>query len=90
MKRKLLVGAALVFVLAGLAVLAAALTGSRGARVVYPAPHPTVSDYQFVVATTPTEADCEAVGRTCFTPQAIQSAYNIGPLYAAGLQRHGA
>ncbi len=89
MKRKLLVGAALVFVLAGLAVLAAALTGSRGARVVYPALHPTVSDYQFVSAATPTEADCEAVARTCFTPQAIQSAYNVGPLYQQGYNGRG-
>jgi subtilase family serine protease len=51
-----------------------------------PMPHPTVSDYQFISSgtTPPTNADCEAVGRTCFTPQAIQSAYNVGPLYAAG------
>jgi subtilase family serine protease len=51
-----------------------------------PLPKPLVSDYQFISAgeTPPTEADCEAVGRTCFTPQAVQSAYNVGPLYAAG------
>jgi subtilase family serine protease len=56
-----------------------------------PMPHPTVSDYQFIASgiTPPTEADCEAVGRTCFTPQAIQSAYNVGPLYAAGNNGHG-
>jgi subtilase family serine protease len=53
--------------------------------------HPTVSDFQFVKAgaTPPSEADCEAVGRTCFTPQAIQSAYNLGPLYDAGLDGSG-
>jgi excinuclease UvrABC helicase subunit UvrB len=39
--------------------------------------HPMVSDYQFISAATPTEADCEAVARTCYTPQAIQSAYNV-------------
>src|SRR5262249_5983557 len=50
----------------------------------YPVPRPTVSDFQFIKATTPTEADCEAVARTCFTPQALQSAYNLGPLYAQG------
>lgn len=45
--------------------------------------HPTVSDYALISvgSTPPTEAQCEAVGRTCFTPQAIQSAYNLGPLY---------
>src|SRR2546430_8714247 len=50
-------------------------------------PLPAVTDFQFIKGgtTPPTEADCEAVGRTCFTPQAIQSAYNIGPLYAQGL-----
>jgi subtilase family serine protease len=68
----------------------AALTGglvrSHGAAAALPVPRPTVSDYQFIKAgtTPPSEADCEAVGRTCFTPQAIQSAYNLGPLYAAG------
>jgi hypothetical protein len=45
-------------------------------------PHPTVTDFQFIKAAKPSEADCEAVGRTCFTPQAIQSAYNLAPLYA--------
>ncbi len=51
-----------------------------------PIAHPTVTDFQFISAgtTPPTNADCEAVGRTCFTPQAIQSAYNVGPLYTAG------
>src|SRR2546430_4069370 len=54
-------------------------------------PLPAVTDFQFIKAgtTPPTEADCEAVGRTCFTPQAIQSAYNIGPLYAKGLNGKG-
>src|SRR5216117_959484 len=54
-------------------------------------PQPSVTDFQFIKAgtTPPTEADCEAVARTCFTPQAIQSAYNIGPLYAQGLNGRG-
>jgi len=53
--------------------------------------HPTVSDYAQITTgiTPPTEAQCESVGRRCFTPQAIQSAYNLGPLYAAGLNGHG-
>src|SRR5262249_58717497 len=89
MKRRLLVAAALVLVLGGVAVLTGALTRSEGARVAYPVPHPTVSDFQFIKATTPTQADCAAVGRTCFTPQAIQSAYNVGPLHAAGWNGSG-
>src|SRR5215475_5445300 len=84
MKRKLLIAAALALVCAGLAVLTAAVTRSGSARSAYPVPHPTVSDYQFIKATTPSQADCAAVGRTCFTPQAIQSAYNVGPLYQQG------
>jgi subtilase family serine protease len=40
-------------------------------------------------ATPPTEAQCESVGRRCFTPQAIQSAYNVGPLYAKGWNGKG-
>ncbi len=83
MKRKLLVAAALAGVLAGVAAIGAAQTGPGRAQA-YPVPHPTVSDYQFIKATTPTQADCAAVARTCFAPQAIQSAYNVGPLHQAG------
>ncbi|HSC49437.1 MAG TPA: S53 family peptidase [Gaiellaceae bacterium] len=89
MKGKLLAAAAVVGVMAGLAVIAAAGTGSGGRAQAYPVPHPTVSDYQFIKATTPTQADCAAVGRTCFTPQAIRSAYNLGPLYMQGLNGKG-
>jgi subtilase family serine protease len=89
MERKLLMAVALVGVAAGMAVLAAASTRSATAKAAYPTPQPTVSDYQFIKATTPTEADCEAVARTCFTPQAIQSAYNLGPLYGQGWNGKG-
>ena len=89
MKRRLLIAATLAGVIAGLAVLAGALTRSGSAKVAYPIPHPAVSDYQFIKATTPTQADCAAVGRTCFTPQAIQSAYNVGPLYQQGYTGKG-
>jgi len=53
--------------------------------------HPTVSDYAQVSTgdTPPTEAQCESVGRLCFTPQAIQSAYDLGPLYAANKKGQG-
>jgi subtilase family serine protease len=89
MKRRLLIAAVLAGLAAGVAVLAGALTTSGSAKAAYPTPHPTVSDYQFISAATPTEADCEAVARTCFTPQAIQSAYNVGPLYQQGWNGRG-
>jgi len=82
--RRLLVFAVLAGVLATAAALAAGFAGSGGAKAAYPAPHPTVSDYQYIGAAVPTEAGCEAVTRTCFTPQAIQSAYNLKPLYDQG------
>src|SRR5438552_18371178 len=71
--------------------IAVAVSGGRAAPSTMAVPHPTVSDYQFISAgtTPPTEAQCEAVARTCFTPQAIQSAYNVGPLYAQGLDGKG-
>ena len=72
-------------------VIAATIGTAPSIQAALPAPHPTVSDYQFIAGgtTPPTEAQCEAVGRTCFTPQAIQSAYNVGPLYAQGLDGTG-
>ena len=73
MKRRLLFAATLVALLAAVAALAG--SGRSGsAKAAYPVPRPTVTDFQFIKATTPTQADCAAVGRTCFTPQAIQSA----------------
>ena len=89
MKRRLLVAAVLVALFAAVAALAGSIGSSGAARAAYPAPRPTVTDFQFIKATTPTEADCEAVGRTCFTPQAIQSAYNLGPLYQQGKNGKG-
>jgi len=63
-----------------------AATTTPAAVNALPAPSPMVSDYQFIAGgtTPPSEAECEAVGRTCFTPQAVQSAYNVGPLYHGG------
>src|SRR5712691_10410734 len=72
-------------------VLAATIGTAPSIQAALPAPHPTVSDYQFIAGgtTPPTEAQCEAVARTCFTPQAIQSAYNVAPLHAQGLDGTG-
>src|SRR3954451_3316295 len=88
MKRRLLFAAPLAAVIAIAAALAGLLTAGT-ARTAYPVPHPSISDFQFIKATTPTQADCAAVGRTCFTPQAIQSAYNVGPLHTAGFTGKG-
>jgi subtilase family serine protease len=86
LKRKLLIAGALTLALASLAVLAGAVTRSGAAKVAYPVPHPTVSDYQQISnsGTPPTQAQCNSVGRRCFSPQAIQAAYNLAPLYAGG------
>jgi subtilase family serine protease len=50
-----------------------------------------VAEYTQVSTSTtpPTEAQCFSVGRRCFTPQAIQAAYNVGPLYANGFNGQG-
>ena len=51
-----------------------------------PAPVPAVSDYQLMAAgtTPPTEAQCFAIGRRCFTATAMQNSYNVTPLLKAG------
>jgi subtilase family serine protease len=53
--------------------------------------HPTVSDYVQVTSseTPPTQAQCNSVGRRCFSPQAIRAAYNVGPLYDNGYDGSG-
>jgi subtilase family serine protease len=62
-----------------------------GAAQGLPAPHPSWTDAQLVSTSTtpPTEAQCFSVNRRCFAPQAIQAAYNVGPLYAAGVDGRG-
>jgi subtilase family serine protease len=57
-----------------------------------PAPVPAFADYHLLTAgtTPPTEADCFAIGRRCFTPRSMQNSYNLPPLYAAGNQGQGA
>src|SRR5436190_7645838 len=91
MRRKLLIAGALTLALASLAVLAGAVTRSGAAKVAYPVPHPSVSDYQQISKseTPPTQAQCNSVGRRCFAPQAIHAAYNLLPLYAAGKDGRG-
>ena len=52
---------------------------------------PTVSDFQFLSGseTPPTQAQCNSVGRRCFSPSSLQASYNLGPLYALGDQGQG-
>jgi len=51
--------------------------------------HPTATDIQLVSTglTPPTQAQCNAIGRRCFNPAAIQNSYNLTPLY--GTNYHG-
>ncbi len=56
-----------------------------------PALHPTVSDWQFLSASTtpPTEAQCYSVGRRCFNPTSMSNSYNFATLLAAGNEGQG-
>jgi subtilase family serine protease len=86
LKRRL--GRFAVGILAGAAV---ALPGPSSVAAAGVVMHPTVTDFVQVSTsnTPPTQAQCASVHRRCFSPQAIQSAYNLGPLYAQGLNGKG-
>jgi subtilase family serine protease len=79
-------------VVVGLALLAA-LVGARGTSrpATLPQPQPTVSDYIQLTSseTPPTQAQCNSVGRRCFTPQSTRASYDLNPLYTAGLNGSG-
>ena len=74
---------------------AAAMTVAAGSGTAsaarFPAPKPTVSDFQWLSGsqTPPTEGNCTSVGRRCFTPTSMRNSYNLGPLYAAGNEGQG-
>ncbi|HEY2576986.1 MAG TPA: S53 family peptidase [Streptosporangiaceae bacterium] len=78
-------------VLCGAAVLAGAPAGSPALAGSLPVPVPAVADSQLISTQTtpPTEADCFAIGRRCFTPVSMQNSYNLSPLYAAGDEGQG-
>jgi subtilase family serine protease len=65
--------------------------GGALAASAVPVPYPTFSDSHWLTAsvTPPGQADCQAVGRRCFAPAAMQASYNLGPLYAAGHEGQG-
>ncbi len=52
---------------------------------------PAVAEWQFLESSTspPTESACYAAGVRCFTPFAMQNAYNISPLYSQGFTGKG-
>jgi subtilase family serine protease len=72
-------------------VAAASLAVAAAAGAAMPKPEPQFSDYVKISSssTPPTEAQCFAAGRRCFTPQSIRAAYNVGPLHANGLDGSG-
>ena len=56
-----------------------------------PVVNPLVIDYQFLTSTTtpPNQAACNAVGRRCFNPASMSSAYDYASLLAAGNEGQG-
>jgi subtilase family serine protease len=89
---RLTVRPAAVLVMCGAAVLVGGPLGSPmlGASSL-PVPVPTIADYKLVSTQTtpPTEADCFAIGRRCFTPSSMENSYNLPPLYAMGDEGQG-
>src|SRR2546428_11453975 len=53
--------------------------------------HPLVNDFEFLTSSEipPTNADCHSRGRRCFGAHAMQNVYDLGPLYARGLNGAG-
>ena len=81
-----------VLVVLGAVGLGSASAQSRTARAArLPSPAPTVSDYQLVSGdvTPPSESDCFASGRRCFTASSMENSYNLPPLYASGDEGQG-
>jgi subtilase family serine protease len=52
---------------------------------------PAITDSQLVSAalTPPSEAQCFAISRRCFTATSMQNSYNLSPLYAADVKGQG-
>lgn len=64
---------------------------SASALAAGPVAQPLVSDWQFLTGSTtpPGQADCNAVGRRCFDPAAMQNSYNYATLLAAHHEGQG-
>jgi subtilase family serine protease len=63
--------------------------GATAAALPAPVPAFTDSHYFSGTLTPPTEANCNSVGRRCFTPQSMEASYNLLPLYALGDEGQG-
>src|SRR5215469_5000112 len=65
--------------------------GSPATSAVTAVPRPVAIDFQQLgtALQPPTEAQCNAAGRRCFAPAALENAYNLSALYAAGNQGQG-
>src|SRR5437660_8054476 len=77
-----------------LLVLGAALVPvalSTTAIAASPVVNPLVSDWQYLSSSTtpPSQAACNAVGRRCFNPASMSSAYNYASVLAAGNKGQG-
>ena len=55
------------------------------------AQQPAVAEWQFLESgkAPPNQSACNAVGRRCFSPQAMQTAYNVSSLHAQGFTGKG-
>jgi subtilase family serine protease len=82
-------------VLLGVVALAvsSALAGGRASTsaAALPLPRPAVSDWVQLTSSEipPTQAQCNSVGRRCFTPLSTRASYNLNPLYAHNLDGRG-
>jgi subtilase family serine protease len=93
LQSRLMALAIAVLIVCGAAAAASASAhSSRRSASRLPAPVPTVADYQLLSSGTapPTEAQCFAIGRRCFTATAMENSYNLPSLYALGDEGQGA
>jgi subtilase family serine protease len=84
-----LAAAGLALTPSGVSVGATAAAPSRSAALPVPVPAFTDSHYFSGTLTPPSEANCQSVGRRCFTPASMEASYNLLPLYALGDEGQG-
>jgi subtilase family serine protease len=82
---------AVLVVLGAVGLGTASASSRKPASRALPAPVPAISDYQLAssAVTPPSEAQCFALGRRCFTAAAMENSYNLPPLYALGDEGQG-
>ena len=89
--RALVRSIAVLVVLGAVGLVCAAAQSQRARAARLPNAVPAITDAQLVsgALTPPSEAQCFAIGRRCFTASAMQNSYNLPPLYAAGNEGQG-